>query len=203
MANHTFVDLDLAEAKRFSDLAGVRFDIEQARRFALRLIAVHEPQNVDSDLSESLTISMIVSYARIFTTGVREKVKGELLDQLSTEEQKLHDLFMHWRDKHISHSVNSFEHNQPVARYVAESVHKDGIAYIGVRSERLVGPSSAEVYGLVSLLDRFWIKIRAMYEEEHLRLLAIVRARPIAEILRGPSCPRTAGDEPIHKKRTP
>ncbi len=203
MATLTHIDLDLPEAKRYADLAGVRFDIEQARRFAHCLIEFHDPNGPNSDISESLTISMIMSYARIFTDGVRTKFAGELLDQLSQEERELHDLFMNWRHKHISHSVNSYERNQPVARYFVETVREQGIVQVGVRSHRITVPGSAETYGLISLLDRYWHQIRALYEEEHLRVLAIVRQRPIDEILRGPSRSREAGDQPIEKKRRP
>jgi hypothetical protein len=202
MATHTFVELDLKEARRFADLAGSLHDLEQSKRYALRLLSFLNPQSSDSELSESLTISMIVSYARVFASGVRARLKDELLNQLTPEQMGLHDQFIYWRDKHISHSVNSFELNQPVARFVAETVHADGVQYIGIQSERLITPSIGEVHNFIALLEHQISNVRALYDEEHPRLLAIVRARPIEQVLRGPSRPRRAGDEPINRPRT-
>jgi len=202
MATLKLVEIELDEARRFADLAGILHDFEQARRYAQRLIPILDSPREDKELSESLTISMIVSYARAFASGVRSQFDHEFLDHLTAEQKEVHDQFIHWRNKHISHSVNSFEFNRPVARYVAETVLTDGIQYLGVRSERLIAPSIAEALVFIALLEHQLSIARALYDEEHARLLAIVRSQPVEQILRGPSRVRKLGDQPIHKVRS-
>ena len=203
MATHTFVELDLEEARRFADLAGSLHDLEQSKRYARRLLSFLNPPSSDIELSESLMISLIVCYARVFASGVRTRLDDELLSQLAPEQRDLHDRFISWRDKHISHSVNSFELNQPVARFVAETVRSDGIQYIGIQSERVVLASIGEIQMFIALLEQQISNLRALFDAEHRHLLAIVRARPIEVVLRGPSRLRRAGDEPINRRRTP
>lgn len=109
---------------------------------------------------------------------------------------------MAWRSKHVSHSVNSFEHNQPVARFVSETVQSEGIQYISVNTERIVAPSAHDIAEFLLLTEAVLVILEQDYEKEHGQLLGIVRAMPLADVLKGPKTPERAGSQPIKQSRT-
>jgi hypothetical protein len=67
----------------------------------------------------ALLDSAVIRYRRCFNKGVRTRLT-ELLEELSSEEQQLHQFFYDLGDKHIAHSVNGFEHANTMV-YIDES----------------------------------------------------------------------------------
>jgi len=185
MANHTFVEFDHEEAQLLGDLAGITQDLECTKRFVSRLADVLSTAPIDSELVDALTTAILVRYARAFTSGVRAKLHQQHLSQLAEHQQGLHERFFEWRSRHIAHSVNPFEQNQVVARYVQQTVHQVGIQYMSVQHDRLVGLGSQDLADLHSLIEALLAIVETEYERERARVLEFVRSLPLSEVLAG------------------
>jgi len=187
MENHTFVEFDHEEAKLLGDLAGIKRDLEDAKRFASRLERVLSTPPFDSEFVDALTTTILVRYARAFTSGVRTTLHQGHRSQLTKRQQGLHERFIAWRNKHIAHSVNPFEQNQVVARFVQETVHQVGIQYVSVQENRVIGLGSQDLVDLHDLIDALLSIVGSEYEREQARLLGFVRSLPLKEVLAGPT----------------
>ena len=88
-----------------------------------------------------------------------------------------------FRDKHIAHSVNAFEQNQPVARYWDDQVMDEGISSIECNHTRITGLSSADIEDVVELTTVILRYVDSQREKEKARVLEIVRKIPIDEVL--------------------
>ncbi len=185
MAIHTFVEFDHEEAKLLGDLAGIKLDLEDAKRFARRLEQVLSIRPTDSELVDALTTAILVRYGRAFASGVRTKLHQEHVAQLTEQQQRLHERFIDWRSKHIAHSVNPFERNQVVARYTRETVHDVGIQDVSVQQDRLVGLGSRDLSDIQDLIDALLSILASQYEQERARVLELVRQIPVEEVLAG------------------
>ena len=136
MVNHTYAEIDFDETKLLGDIAGVRLDLENAKRFAERLEEHFAGSRGDGELVDILTTAILVRYSRAFISGTRrfpsEASNAGLnnhIDQLSKHQQGLHKKFRNWRNTHIAHSADQSrrsEKNQVVARFVAETVRNVG-----------------------------------------------------------------------------
>ena len=131
MADHTWVDLQIAEAARLADLSGILLDLQCARDFAQMLAAEFTATKTNWRLVEPLSIAAAVMYSRPFSGRVRHRLREEDLKILSSEQRAAHDHLRAYRDKHVAHSVNAFEENIPRAYYCVERVKEEGITSIG------------------------------------------------------------------------
>lgn len=185
MATYRYVDLHLAEARLLADLTGIRADLETARAYAQRLSALLRSERADWSLVEPLSVALSVAYSRAFTTGVRTRLDDSDLVGLTPAQLEIHSHLRAYRDKHVAHSVNAFEHNQPRAHYWAERVETEGIVAVGCSHARVASLSSAVVEGVDELITAVAAHIDARIANEQKALLAVVRALPLAEVLAG------------------
>ena len=93
----------------------------------------------DWNLVDPLSTAVLVRYSRLFVTGVRARLGEEALQTLSGPQREKHIRLRAFRDKHIAHSVNAFEDNQPVARYWVERVKEEGITSVECNHTRIAG----------------------------------------------------------------
>ena len=125
-------------------------------------------------------------YSRPFVTGVRKWLGEEGLKVLDSQQRKKHERLRAFRDKHIAHSVNAFEENQPVARYWLERVKDEGITSIECNHTRIIGMSSADLEDVIELSTAMLSYVEARLKEEK-RVLEIVRQIPVEQILARPT----------------
>lgn len=203
MATNSYVPIFLPEASDLADLRGISVDLESARSYAAKLLAFFADYRTHSEFVEALTIAALVSYSRPFVTGVRKPLRDDALAVLSPEQRNRHDHLKGIRDKHIAHSVNTFEENQPIARFWVERVKEEGITSIDCQHSRIVSLGYADVAGLISLADTLLAHVDARIEEEKAKLLPLVRALPLDEILAGSDRGRGAVGEGAVEKRRP
>jgi hypothetical protein len=202
MAKSTFVDVDLAEAGTLADLSGAARDLESARQLAKYLASRFISGTIDLELIDAFSTAILVRYARPFMTGVRTRLGDDTLNKLTPPQTELHETFVAWRSKHISHSVNPFEENYVVAYYDEETVAQTGIQSISVQQDRLVGLSIPDLENIQNLADTVLAIVNARIDAEKARVLEIVRGRPIGEVLAAGIKPRgTAGIESVMKAR--
>ena len=187
MATNSFVEINLREAHALADLTGIAHDLESARNFALRIREARGNHH-EHVVADALHTAALIRYSRPFKKGVRRSLgnleKG-ILSSLTKDQLQAHERLLLYRDKYFAHSVNAFEENQPVARYWVERVQDEGISSIGCQSTRLVGLSGNEIESIIDLTTFFLDHIGARIEQEKLKVLQIVRAMDINEVLKG------------------
>ena len=202
MANHTWVDLQIPEAAKLADLSGILWDLEHAREFAELLTQEFSSPKTNWGLVEPLSIAAVVMYSRPFSGGVRLRLGEEDLKTLTPEQRVAHDHIRAYRDKHVAHSVNVFEENNPRANYCVERVHEEGITGIGYGGGRIVGLSGTEANAIIELASALEKQISAQIKAEQERLLPIVRSMPLEKVLAGGQKSFVAGSRDVAKRRT-
>ncbi len=202
MATNTFVEIDLPEAVDLADLTGIRIDLENARSYAQLLKKLLESKNKDWELVEPLSTAILVRYSRAFVSGVRQHLGEEALGTLTKQQRDKHTRLRAFRDKHVAHSVNAFEENQPVARYWLERVNKEGITSVECNHARVTGLSSVDIEDVIELTTALLSYVDSRLEQEKAKVLEIVRKIPIENVL---ACGKKERQLPnmweIHKPR--
>lgn len=183
MATNTFVELDLSEACNIADLTGICFDLETAKEFALKLQSMIGADPPDYSLVDALSTAILVRYSRAFVSGVRRPLCEEALQTLTEDQRAKHKDLRALRDKHIAHSVNCFEESIPVARYWIERVQFEGITAISCSHDRVIGLSNDDIETVVELTRILLDFVKQRIKAEEARLLSIVRAMPLADVL--------------------
>ena len=183
MATNTFVEIDIPQAVDLADLTGISHDLESAKQFATQLKDMFEREPPDYSLVEPMTTAILVRYSRPFTKGVRRRIRKTEFETLSPEQRAAHDRFRLWRDKHIAHSVNAFEENQPVARYYIERFDEEGFTSVECNSNQLIGISLHDLEMIIELAVYFIEELKPRIKREKERVLEIVRSLPREQVI--------------------
>ena len=202
MGTYTFIELDLPAGVDLADLSGAEQDLESAAGMARYLKRHFETQPLDFTLVDALTTAILVRYSRPFTTGVRKRLGDEILQAIPKAQRQQHEKFRAWRDKHTAHSVNVFEENQLVARYWLEKVRTEGVQEVSINHFRLGGFSSADVEVILGLTEAVLSSLKRLIAEEKAKVLAVVRALPIDDVIsRAPKPPSIPDVSKVAKVR--
>ena len=193
MTTNSFVEIDIPQATEFADLSGMLLDFEAARYFAVQLKNILGEENPEYSLWEPMTTAILVRYSRPFAKGRRKRLGEDDLCTLSLVQREAHDRFRSWRDKHIAHSVNVFEDNQPVARYWVERFEDEGFTSIECNSHQLVGLSSSDIDQVIDLTTHFIENLTPRIKVEQNKVLTIIRSMPKEDVL--------AMKKPLHVPR--
>lgn len=185
MATYTWVDLDIPEAEILADLNGVSFDLSSTRELANMLKAEMAMELPNWQLFDPLSTAIAIRYSRSFVSGVRARLSNADLEILSDVQRSAHERLRLFRDKHIAHSVNTFEDNQPRANYCRERVGEEGITSISCSHSRVTGLSLQDIDDVIELTTVILNRIDCRMTQEKERLLKIVRNMPIATVLGG------------------
>lgn len=183
MATNTFIEIDIPEALDLADLTGIVNDFERAKHFAIQLKEMLGKNPPDYSLVEPMTTATLVCYSRPFTSGVRRRIKENELVTLSPKQRVAHDHFRLWRDKHIAHSVNVFEENQPVARYWVERFEDEGFTSVECNSSQLIGMSMHDVEMIIELATHFTEELKPVLKREREKVLEVLRSLPKEQVL--------------------
>ncbi|MEO7888209.1 MAG: hypothetical protein ABIR76_15885 [Polaromonas sp.] len=185
MATHTWVDLKIPEASLLADLNGIVSDLQRAREFSELLISQYCADPPNWQMAEPLSVAIAVTYSRAFSKGVRHHLNESDLGMLSVSQRETHIFMRAYRDKHIAHSVNEFEENIVRAQYCLERVKTEGITAIGYGGARITGLGSDKINELIEITKILENDVRIRITEEEKRLLSMVRALPLEEVLQG------------------
>ena len=187
MATLIYTELNCPEAQRYADLSGIRYDLEDAKKFALLFINRTEGfvPPPDMDICEALSIACLIKYWRCFAEGVRKsliKLESDIVTSLPLELQEDHKIFGLWRNKNIAHSVDECEQNQPVARYYQENPEL-GFHSIGCTSTALKTISTDDAKKMVRLVDAILEKLNPIMQEEAKKLHAWASSQPFDQLV--------------------
>lgn len=183
MADYTYVNISLPEAKRLADLYGVAIDLRACRDYCEKYLQVFsnilQPTDETKHLEhlECFSVYIFVKYGRCFKSGRRKKLAEEILakSKLSPDDLDIHQRVIEVRDKHTAHSVNDFESHK--VRVWLGNPEEEGrkINNVNIESDYLVGPEPKLFEKLKHLIDKkllSWIETEKEREEE--RLIQIV-----------------------------
>ena len=202
MATNTFVQIDLPEATDLADLTGIQIDLATARDFAKMVNEIFESEKPDLSLVDPLSTAVLVRYSRAFVTGVRTRLGEDALQHLNAAQRQKHDQLRAFRDKHIAHSVNAFEENQPIARYRIGHVKEEGITSVECSHTSVSGLSSDDVEAVIELATAMLCYVDSRLKEEKARILKIVRRMPIEEVLsKGQKFSQFPDLKKVHQRR--
>ena len=184
MATNTYVSLRIPEAADLADLSGIRSDLEGARDWAQMLGEIYRAEKPNWLLAEPLSVAILVKYSRSFITGVRKWLDEDAITAALTDDQRAkHRYLRNYRDKHIAHSVNAFEENVPVGRYWLERVREEGITSVECNQNNVVGLGVADLDAVSELCSAMIRHVDGLLATEKSRVLAIVRAMPLDDVL--------------------
>jgi hypothetical protein len=199
MATHTFVDLDIPEAHLLADLNGISYDLRKAAEVADMVKTAIE--KLDFRLLEPLSIAATTYYSRPFMEGTRQRLSAADLSSFTTVQLAAHDTIRTFRDKHVAHSVNGFEDNQPTAMYTVETVQTEGIQGIGCNHSRVAGLTVGQCKDLIEISTILGRHVDTLMELERSKLLPLVRGMPLDRVLSAGNKLFAALSAPIRKPR--
>lgn len=183
-------------AARFASLAGIRSDLQQVITYCDRMIERYAGPHLKKTLFdivgfttpldfvdwEALSTAACISYARCFSSGVRQSLDSDLLNTADIELKTLHNFVVNFRDKHIAHSVNSFEENLVtvhIGEYFQSSQEIETVAASHTQATGL----SIEVPAKLKGLAQWWLaKVDEEMTVERAKLLRIARDTPLSEL---------------------
>lgn len=172
-------ELRISEAAGLIDAHGQKRDFETAKGEAARLKQETEAATPDFLLIGALTTSCLIRFFRPFAADKRNRVRvKEALSGLSPSLLAAKKRLEDWRNKHIAHSVNSFESNYLYAEWDTEPLAPDLIKTIDVAESRVIGLDVSDIDLLGDLCDYLIANLGQYIAEEKVRLLQVARAAP-------------------------
>jgi len=204
LATHTFVHFEHEEAASLARLNSIHFDLSSTIQLCEYFDSQCEQSPhgfAGSEITDAFSTAILVRYSRAFISGVRRGLGEEALSLLNNEQRAAHERLRAFRDKHVAHSVNAFEDTKVQARYCEERVQKEGISGVSAAHYRVIGLSSKDVSDVVELCKALLTYVEDNIEKEQKRLLAVLRAMPLMEVLSRPSEPPLVLDHSKISKR--
>ena len=150
----------------------------------------------------ALSTAACISYARCFTTGVREALNQALLDSAASEFRTLHEFVLNLRNKHIAHSVNSFEENLVTLHIGEHFASSQEIETVAASNTRVIG-LHIDVPAQLKRLAEWWLtELDKQMAVQRAKLLLIARATPLSELkAHGVPQPRVDPSGRVAKRR--
>lgn len=179
MVAYTYVNIRLPEAKRLADLYGIGIDLRACREYCekyLQVLANIDEPTQESRHLECFSVYVFIKYGRCFGGGVRVDVENEIKATLSPEDLDFHKFIMGIRNKHIAHSINSFESHK--ARVWLNPVERGRkVNNVNIESDYLAAPGFGLFENLKRLIEKIfsWIDTEKKVEEKKLTQLVSER----------------------------
>jgi len=180
MASAVHVDIPLPEAQRMADMFGIQGDLliclDCCKGYLARLQRQFQGEEDARLTTECLVTTAFTKYGRCFKGGVRKGVEKELLSSLNDEDLEVHELIINIRDKHVSHSVNSFETPQ-VCVWLRGGDDDRQVTNVNVSIHGVMGPDADIFVNWMILLEKQLEWLRTESQKESKRLKTIVEKR--------------------------
>ena len=187
MATYAFVEFHIPEASKLADLTGIRHDLESARTLATELKVLLEDLlqhgKANSNILDALTTATLIRYFRPFSKGIRRRLDISEIGTITPLLHKKHEHLRAFRNKYLAHSVNAYEQNRPVARYVEERMDTEGVNAVECHHTRVIAMSPQEVDDAIELTTCILRYLDDIIETEKKHVLEKIRLVPIRELL--------------------
>lgn len=191
MATFAYVDIkvDAPEVQELADLYGVCVDLSLARNMANSVKAGLDKDGLRWPHWAAYSLAIAMMYCRPFVQGVIKRLGQHDIEFLTQGDRGAHDRLLHYRNKHVAHSVNEFEDNRPRAYYCAERVSTEGITSIGYEQTRVATLTRGDLDNVIKLTTLIENQVKSKMSELEKHVLAIVRESPLGELLSAGSGP--------------
>jgi hypothetical protein len=199
------IHLDLPEAARLADLAGIESDLKTCREY-IDLLLRRRPilDNLAAELAESrpLMIASFVLYGRCFKGGARSKTEAELEAQIDGADREPHQRIIDIRDKFVAHSVNSLEEHR-VRVWLYPRGRQEGLFGVTIESFQSVIPPSEIFHQMIALCEKHLAWVAEQSATETAILNSLVAARYSAHELYAmqPNPDRSPDFGGVHRRR--
>lgn len=188
--------LSLSGADRLTSLIGIKSDLESVLAYCDRMIehyaGVHLKKShfdvvgfttkVNFVDWEALSTAAAISYARCFVSGVRKSLDDTLLIGADAELKSTHEFILHYRNKHVAHSVNNFEENYITVQIEDSFQTSAEIVSVVPHHERQSGLSFGEPVKLKNLAIWLLSKVEQEITQETFIVQRIVQNLKLNEI---------------------
>lgn len=194
--HHAWFQLSIPGAARLASLAGIKADLYQVAKYCDRMTERYAGAHlklspfdivgfttyVDIIDWEALSTAASVAYSRCFVSGVRRPLDAALLNSEEAELRSTHEYILHFRNKHVAHSVNSLETNS-VTVHVEDSFQSSAeIISVVPAHTRQTGFAFDGPAKLKNLVNWWLAKVREESRVELQAVLQLVQAMPIEKI---------------------
>ena len=179
MATYSHVNIPMPEAKRLSDLIGIKHDLEEAKEYTEICIQLSEPDkeptrsNPDAKHLKCFTNYVFIKYARCFKGGVRKNVTKELIEAKNLNNNNQHNLAIELRDGYIAHSVNDLETYQ-VCVWLNPEEHGRRINNVNMGFSVLFSLNKETMCNLSEHINELLAWLNTEIRDEEIRLQEIV-----------------------------
>lgn len=206
VATHTFVHFEHPEAFELARITSIQYDLTSTLDLCNYLeaqVAASPNGWPVSEVTDAFSTAIVIRYNRAFVTGARHGLRKEDLAILTDGQREAHERFRALRDKHFAHSVNAFEDTRVQARYCLERVDEEGITSVSAAHYRVFGLSQDDLVTIKALCECFLSHLKQIEKNEQKRLLSVIRAVPLAEVLSAKSAPLMVPAKVRVEKRRP
>jgi hypothetical protein len=183
-------------AERLASLAGLKSDLEQVERYCDRMIERYAGAHLKKSLFdivgfttpvdlvdwEALSIAACISYARCFVSGVRQSLDAGRLANAGAELKDTHQFILNLRNKHVAHSVNSFEENSVTVHLEDTFQSSNEIRSATPRHTRTAGLSFDMPEKLRNLAQWWLSEVRSEMSAETESVIRLAQSMPLDEI---------------------
>lgn len=173
MVTHTYVHLEIEEARYLANLFGIEYDLRSTINWCRKFDRLFTDREL-MWLTEPITVAILTNFIRAFGGGVRNRNVLHLLESLNDYQKVQYEYFKNVRDKHIAHSVNEFETNHVKAYYIEENPEK-GIKSIGLGSNRVIALSCDEINKIENICTTLLQRLKKEIETEKEKLLKFTK----------------------------
>ncbi|MBA2526508.1 MAG: hypothetical protein H0V18_12125 [Pyrinomonadaceae bacterium] len=217
VVHETAYNFPVPAAARLASLIGMRSDLVQVIAYCEVMIKRYASAELKQtpfdivgfttpiDISdwEGLSTAACISYARCFPPGIRGSLDPDLLSTADTELQTLHEFVLDLRNKHIAHSVNSFEENVVTVHIGEHFQSSQEIETVTAYHTRVAGLSIGQPAQLTRLAQWWVARTDEEMTVQRAKLLQIARGTPLSELKAqgrpGPTPAHSQGD--VGKRR--
>jgi hypothetical protein len=202
VADYRYVDLNIPEACLLADLVSQAEDLQATADWCDLALAEFSKGSSVVGLREALTNAAVVRYSRCFADGVRANIPNSVLEGLPENQNKDHEFFIALRNRHIAHSVNTFEETKIVAYLVPEDIGPRGIETIGRQHLRLASLAAQDFNRLKALSLELHRQVSLIIHEEERKVLDAARKLPVDGLYSQVDPPmKVTGDSDVTKPR--
>jgi hypothetical protein len=179
---------DVPSAEELARLGGIRHDLQRVLDFCAVLEA-QSPAPMSNEpvqpflVWEALSTACVVAYARCFASGVRRPLDRNFLDAAPAHLQKAHTYFLSVRNKHVAHSVNSFEDNTVMLEFGMRGTVPQKVVGATTRSNRLTPIGETEIPQMRELVCWLEDQITPLYSEQMKRVLEVAEKLSPVELI--------------------
>jgi len=160
------------------DLVSVDFDLSRRRDMCARITQI----SADGVLLDSLSVSIPIVYARVFSGGVRNKAQIPVIKILTPEDYVYHQSMLKFRSMHIAHSINQME-SQRLRVWLNPEERGKCVNNVNAEHVFLSSLANVDYQRLSAIVEKLSAWVKGEIDAEERRLKPLVEAKYEIDVL--------------------